>query len=309
MTYDRFIAMGIEPHHIWVLTSDEHETLVRHQLPHIEVNHIIREPMRRNTAPAAYIAAQALYSACGDEPMMVVPSDHLIDKVQSYEEIIRQGVDYVRDHDVLLTIGVEPDRPHTGYGYIQYDEKGSPPYHVLQFVEKPSLQIAQSYVDSGRFLWNTGMFLWRPSVLIQVYHQYAPEICRVLSQVNFHELDKLYQSLMDVYEDLPNISIDYAIMERAESVYTFPSDIGWTDIGSWQAYFEYRSNNQEDSVIVAHKTILDQSRGNLVFAPDKKVVLSGLEGYMIIAHDDVIMVCPMTEDQRVKTYSEEMDHE
>ncbi len=301
-TFDRFLKL-VPAENILVLTNTKYCDLVKEHLPEIPTENIIGEPSRNNTAPCIAYTALKLYRKNPDANMVVAPSDHVINKAELFIGNIRKAIDFSNQHSALLTLGIQPTRPDTGYGYIKMQgAKSQDVYKVEKFLEKPNIEKATTFYESGNYLWNAGIFVWKVKEILDSFSKHSPQIVEVLSE----DLSKLNTSeeaeyIAATYPNTESISIDYAILERAENVFTIPSDIGWSDLGTWASLHAFRQKNAEQNVINAENPILDNVSNSLIQLPQGKLaVIKGLEDYFVIDDGDVLLIYPKSDEQEIK---------
>ena len=301
-TYDRYREIGLAADDIWVVTNKRYVTQVQAHLPDVPADQIIGEPSRKNTAPAAYLGNRLIYEKVGEAIVVMAPSDHHIEDLATFHQVIQTGQDFLESHDALITIGIEPTFPHTGYGYIAYDAEGTAPHKVKSFTEKPNLERATAFLEAGGYLWNGGIFMWRTSTLDAAFEKYAPTIKQILDRdvISKPRLD--LESLATAFDNLEDASIDYEIMERADNVYTIPADFNWSDLGSWQSLYDKSAKDENKNVDLAADSLIEDGSGNLIFAPGKRVVIKGLSNFMVIEDNDTIVISPLVNNQEVKNW-------
>lgn len=303
LTFDRYIEMGLAPEDMWVITSEKYIDLVQKHLPLIPYHHIIGEPARKNTAPAAYLGNKIIRETLGEANVIMAPSDHLIEDVVTYNEVIKTGVEFLEKEKALITIGITPTFPHTGYGYIAYNQEGAAPYKVESFKEKPDRQKAKEFLASGNYLWNAGIFIWNSKTLNDEFEQHSPEIKATIDKhVRIENGIVDHESLVRAFNELKGESIDYEIMERATNVYTIPSDFKWSDLGSWKSLYDKSKKDDNGNVLIARKDLVEDANGNLIFVPGKRIVLKGLKNYMVIEDNDTLVISPIKDNQEVKQW-------
>lgn len=290
-TFDRYSRI-VSPENILVITNDEYEALVKEQLPSLKDGQIILEPTRRNTAPCIAMAAMHIHSIQPDANMIVAPADHLILKEEEFNEAINKGLEFVAQSPSLLTLGIKPSRPDTGYGYIQIDEnQGNDFYKVKTFVEKPQLEFAEVFVESDEFYWNSGIFLWNVNTILKAFQTLAPDIYPKIT------------SSPDDFASCPNISIDYAIMEKADNVYVQLCNFGWADLGTWNSLHEASPKDMQKNVIINGNTLLYDCRENIIAIPEGKLaVIQGLEDYLVADTDNVLLICRKDDESTIRRY-------
>ena len=302
LTYERFLNI-CPKENIFIVTNKLYKDLVKEHLPDLTDNQILCEPSRNNTAPCVAYTAFKLESLNPDANMVVAPSDHIILKEAEFVRIVNKALSFADQNDALLTLGIQPTKPHTGYGYIQYGSSPSPEIHeVVRFTEKPPLEKAQAFLTSGDYLWNAGIFIWKASKVLEAYKEYATEIHEILGKGKGVYNTSNEQEFIDrVYPTTPNISVDYAIMENARNIYTIPSDFGWSDLGSWGALYDETDKDAHGNVVNADRIILEEVTNCFVRAPkDKLVVLRGMDDFIVIDEGDVLVVYPKPKEQEIK---------
>jgi mannose-1-phosphate guanylyltransferase len=305
-TFDR--ALSVCPkENIHIVTNAMYADLVKEQLPDLNDDQIVGEPARRNTAPCIAYAAFRIFKMNPDAVMTVAPSDHLILNTQEYASIISRGMDLASKEDCLITMGITPSRPDTGYGYIQFKDSGSG-YdtgfkNVKTFAEKPDLETAKVFLESGEFLWNSGIFIWSAKSILSAMQEFLEdEVYDVLNEnSDAYCSDDEAAFIAEAYPRCKSISIDYGVMERAENVYTIASDFGWSDLGTWGSLYAYSDKDEEGNVIQAEKLIKYDTNNCVVNVPkDKLVVLNGLKDMIVVENDNMLLVCKLEDEQRIK---------
>ncbi len=302
-TFDRLIKI-IPAHQIFILTNERYRELIKQQLPQISDNQIIAEPVMRNTAPAILYAAKKIKNLNPDALMLVAPSDHYIANEEKFIENVQTAFDYVARHDHLLTLGIVPNSPNTGYGYIQYDKQDDKRVKkVLKFTEKPDLVTAQKFLAEGNYLWNAGIFVWNVKTILFAFQRYLPRMFNLMSPRGKYYNTPAEKDFIEMaFPRLKNISIDYGILEKSNNVYVLPADFVWNDLGAWNAIYEQLKTQNDENVTINSKLWSDNSRGNLIKTNNKKVVLKDLNNYAIIDTPEVLMIIPRKDDQKVKEY-------
>lgn len=303
-TFDRFKKI-VPVENIYLVTNDAYAETIKLQLPEIKDDQLLLEPIRRNTAPAIAYASFRIRAVNPDANIIVAPSDHLIMKEDQFEIAMNKGLEFVGQNPVLLTLGIKPGRPETGYGYIQVEEKGMDGIQkVKAFTEKPNLDLARKFVESGEFMWNSGIFLWNVNSIIDAFRKYLPDIVQ-----KFNEGKELFntpaekQFIDTSFPFCPNISIDYGILEKADNVYVNISNFGWSDLGTWGALHDVSQRDRDNNAQLHCKTLYIESTDNIVaMSEDKLVVLQGLEDYIVAESDNVLLICKKSEEQRIKHF-------
>jgi mannose-1-phosphate guanylyltransferase len=303
-TFERFL--NVTPaDQIYVVTHEDYADQVMAHLPEIGVNQVITEPARRNTAPCIAYTALKINKLDPNAQLIIAPSDHIILDEQQFVKTIRSGIDFTQQREALLTLGILPSRPDTGYGYIQYDPLpfGIGVHKVLRFTEKPPLPMAKIFLESGNYLWNAGIFIWSCSAIISAFQQHAPDIIDALMP-GYDQFNSPQETafIQQVYPELPNISIDYAIIEKAENVYTIPSNFGWSDLGTWNSLHAESEKDAGRNVVQASAQLLQDTTDCIVRAPEGKlVVITGLHDFIIVDEGDVLMIYPKSREQEIKS--------
>lgn len=302
---------GIVPQdHIIFLSNEKYAPLIREQLPTVSDERILLEPARRNTAPCNAWAAHHIMALDPDATIMVAPSDHLVLNREEFRRCVLAAFNFIDSHsDVLLTLGVKPNRPETGYGYIQTGSQVAGDfYQVKTFTEKPDLEIAKMFLASGEFFWNSGMFFWKAATILTAFNNLAPDVAsRFNDGLGIFGTEDEQKFINGMYVSCPNISIDYAVMEKAGNVCVERVDFGWTDLGTWGALYDVSPKNRDGNVTQRCKALLFNSRNNvLAVHGDKLVVASGLNDYVVADSDDVLLIMPRSEEQKIRTYVNEV---
>jgi mannose-1-phosphate guanylyltransferase len=308
-TYDRY-AKFIPAENIYIVTSDEYVDIVKEQLPLLPVANILAEPSKKNTAPCIAYVSFKLAQINPEAKFIVAPSDHLILEEDRFQEIALQALDFVDHIKALVTLGIKPTHPNTGYGYIQYEElevtKGM--YKVKTFTEKPDLEIAKSFLASGDFLWNAGIFAWKANSILAAFEKYQPEMYELFDQEKMHfNTPEEANAIQRIYPQCTNISIDIAIMEKANNVYVMPSSFGWSDLGTWNSAYENMEKDYLGNAVASDNVIVIDATKCMVNAPkDKLVVLQGLDDFIVVDTKDVLLICHKEKEQSIKEYVAEV---
>ncbi|RBL93814.1 mannose-1-phosphate guanylyltransferase [Chitinophaga flava] len=307
LTYDRFLKLCPEEN-IHVVTNKQYKSLVQEQLPGVAESNILCEPSRNNTAPCIAYAAFKLAAKDPHANMVVAPSDHFILYEDIFIEKVKLGLDLAATDPVLLTLGITPTRPDTGYGYINFEKSGENGVHkVKQFTEKPPLEKAKEFLASGSYVWNGGIFIWNVKAALQAFHEHAPEIYSLFSKG-----DGLYntaeeQHFIDAeYPASPSISIDYAIMEKADNVYTIPADFGWSDLGTWGSLYEVADKQNGDNVFSGNHQLENTENSIIHLPPGKLAVIKGLKDYIVVDDNNVLLIYPKQDEQEIKQITERL---
>lgn len=301
-TYDR-ISQIIPKENIFVITNKEYVNLSQQQLPELPAENIVGEPLMKNTAACNLYMANKIAEINPDAKMIVLPADHLIIKEKTFLEKVELAFKVVSEHDYLVTLGITPTRPDTGYGYIQFDEKKGEQLHkVLSFTEKPILEIAKTFLESGDFLWNAGIFIWSVKSIQKSFSEYLPEMMLQFTSCEYNSENENY-CIELIYPKLQKISIDNGILEKAKNVYVIPADLGWSDVGTWTSVYENTDKDKDNNNIGSKNVLTYNSKGNIVRVKNNKaVIIDGLENYIIVDTDKALLICPRDNDQMIKDY-------
>lgn len=305
-TFERFLPL-CPAEHIYVVTHADYCRQVLEHLPELRPDQVIGEPARRNTAPCVAYTAFKLHALDPQANLVIAPADHVIQDEAEFIRVLRHGLDFSARHDALLTIGIRPTRPDTGYGYIQFEPTPAEGEvcKVLRFTEKPPLDKAREFLQAGNYLWNAGVFIWRAEAVLQAFEQHSQGIYHSLqagsARYNTAEETAFIEA---IYPGLPNISVDYALMERASNVYTLPASFGWSDLGTWASLHAESPKDDQDNAVQCRQSILQGTRNCLIRAPkDKLVVVRGLDDFIVVDEGDVLLIYPKSKEQEIKDIS------
>ena len=303
-TFERFAEI-IDIEHLWVVTSKSYRDLVLEQLHGINPHHVLLEPCMRNTAPCIAYVSWKIRKEDPHAVVVVAPSDHLVLKENVFRKYISYGLELVSSKNCILTMGIHPSHPNTGYGYIEQGEQLMDGiYKVKSFREKPDLKTAICYLQQGNFTWNSGLFLWSVNTIINELRKYTPEIAAIMDQVeSVMFTEKEQEKVNELFPLCQKISIDYAVMENTELAYVMPSEYGWSDVGTWGSLYSITSHNENENAVIGDGVKMVESSSCMVFMPqNKQVVIQGLNNYVIAEHNDVLLICQMSEEQRIKEW-------
>ncbi len=308
MTVERFQHIcPIE--NIFVVTNTDYLFHVKTQLPQLADSQILLEPMMRNTAACIAYACYKIRKRTENANIVIAPADHVILKQDAFSEAISKAIWSVTNNDILLTLGITPTRPDTGYGYIQAEaETDSSIQKVKTFTEKPNLPLAIEFLESGDYLWNAGIFVWNVKAIIQAFEKYMPDMAELFAeaQLNFFTPNES-QAIKTLYQQCHNISIDYAIMEKADNVFVLQCDLGWSDLGTWKSLYEFSPKNKDNNVLKGNIMTYETTNCVVRTPNDRLVVLQGLDNYIVVEHNNVLLVCQKDEEQRIKQILEEVN--
>jgi len=303
LTVERFENL-VPAKQILILTNKTYVDLVKEQLPKIPSGNIIAEPRRNNTAPCNALLALKVYQKNQDACIVVAPSDHVILKEDIFLKNIEKAISYCQNNEVLMTLGIEPTRPDTGYGYIEMDasESDNEILKISKFKEKPDEATAKKYLDSGNYVWNAGIFIWTAKQILKSFKENENQILEVLSEDLSQLNTAKEQAYIDrVYPNTRSISIDYAILEKAKNAYTIPSDIDWSDLGTWSSLHAYLPKDGNENVLLAKNNITQEVSNTIIKADaEKLVVINGLTDYMVIDEKDALLIYPKSKEQKIK---------
>lgn len=312
MTVDRF-ENWIPKENIYIVTNEKYRGIINEQLPQLDDDQIICEPSRNNTAPCILLAALKIRKKDPDACCFFVPSDHLIVDQSAFRKNAQQAMEYASKHLAIVTIGILPTRPETGYGYIKMkeDQEHSGLRKVDQFVEKPNLDTARLYLASGKYLWNAGMFAWHVNTLVKEYQSHVPELFELLNTGQaVYNTDAEYDFLQRVYPQSENVSVDFAIIEKSDIVYTIPAGFDWSDLGIWSSVYEASLKDHWGNVCTTGRVYYQDSSNNLVTLPlDKKAMIRGLEDYIIIDSGEALLIYPRKQEHEIKQSLGLLKHE
>jgi mannose-1-phosphate guanylyltransferase len=311
MTYRRFRST-CKKENILVVTSADHKDLVLSQLE-IDPSNVLAEPFRRNTAPCLAYGTFTIMNKNPDAVIVVTPADHLIIKEDKFSNVISSAFDFAEKNQALLTLGIRPDRPETGYGYIQADTRKPVAGHdnllkVKTFTEKPDIELAGKFLESGDFYWNSGIFIWNTKAITEAFEKYLPEIYSAFEEgKEFYGTPRETKFIATTYAECRSISIDYGIMEKADNVFVMCTDIGWSDLGTWSSLYEHARLDKRGNAMVSGKIFSYESRGNIFNISGGKVaVVQGLKDYIIVDSEDVLLIVKKDEEQLIKKYVEDI---
>jgi len=303
-TFDRFSQI-IPVENIFIVTNKIYKELTMEQLPELKESQILLEPQRRNTAPCIAFAANRIRAINPNANMVVAPSDHLILKEQDFLFRINEGLTFVSNHKTLLTLGMKPNRPETGYGYIQIDaEQIDNINKVKTFTEKPDQALAKVFLESGEFMWNSGIFLWNVQTILSAFDELLPDIAsRFNSGQEYFNTPDEAKFIDSIFPACPNISIDYGILEKSSNVYVITADFGWSDLGTWGSLHDLSEKDAENNAVLKCKVLLYNSHDNLIsLASGKLAILSDMDGYIVAESDNVLLICKKEKEQEIRQF-------
>lgn len=306
-TYNRFENL-IPSENILIATNKKYKKLVKKHLPSIASNQILLEPAMLNTAPCILYSAFKIYSKNPDGIMIVAPSDHYIENEHEFISNVETSFDYCSKKDFLLTLGIQPTNPNTGYGYIKFNNSNNPIKKVLNFTEKPNLKTAEKFIESGDYLWNAGIFIWSVKSILKAFETYLPEMFQLFANgYNDYNTTKENSFIEENYINSENISIDFGIMEKATNVCVLPTNFGWNDLGSWVSLQDKLKADEHQNTTLGGTVIFRDAKGNMVKTQSgKKVVIQGLNDFIVVEKKDVLLICPKDKEQEIKEITAEV---
>lgn len=308
LTLERF--NGLTPkENVWVVTAEKYREIVMEQLPEIPSGNILCEPCRRNTAPCICYVSWKIKKLNTKANIVVSPSDHLVVDIQAFQSAIDDSLSFAAETDAVVTLGLKPTRPETGYGYIKADLTYSSSrkhniFRVDEFKEKPTLEVAKEYIQSPNYLWNSGIFIWNVNTIINAFRVYEPEVSSIFEGLMpYYGTDKEQNKIDESYPQCKNISVDYAILEKAEEIFVFPASFSWSDLGTWNSLREQSDMDKYGNVCIGDNIKLYDTYNTIVHTCDKKeVIVEGLDGYVVAEKEGKLLVCRLSEEQRIKLF-------
>lgn len=311
MTFDRFKGL-VAPENVWVVTSEKYADLVKAQLPEIPVGNILLEPCRRNTAPCIAYVSWRIKAKNPDANLVITPSDHLVTDVVEFQRVIGSALKFSAETDAIVTLGMHPTRPETGYGYIQADLQepslaNKEIYRVDSFREKPDLATATEYLKKNEFFWNSGIFVWSVKTIVNALRVYQPELSAIFeNMLPIYGTDKEQETINVEFPKCENISIDYAVMEKADEIFVFPADFGWSDVGTWGSLHTIAEKDSNGNNAIGQNIRFYESKNCVVHTTEeRRVIIQGLENYIVAEKDNTLLICKLEEEQRIKEFSAE----
>lgn len=312
-TYERFLPICPAENFI-IVTNAEYKKLVLQDLPEIDASQVLSEPFRRNTAPCIAYANSFIRSKSKNASIVVTPADHLIINESAFVKAIKDGIEFTNKNQSLLTLGIKPHKPETGYGYIQVGEKINKKESfnkVKTFTEKPDIELATVFFDSGEFFWNSGIFIWTLESIDKAFKSYLPEVQSLFKALD----DKIgsadeVKALTETYTECKNISIDYGIMEKADNVVVQTVSFGWSDLGTWSSLYEYSAQDKNSNAVIRGKVLLYDTKESIINIPkDKVAVIQGLENYIVVDSENELLICPKDHEQQIRQFTTDVKTE
>lgn len=305
LTVERFSGV-IEPSHVWVVTSKKYKEMVMQQLPEVPEQQILMEPCMRNTAPCIEYVSRKIYARYPDANLVFSPADHIVLDTPHFKEVISEALDFTKDKDVIVTLGMMPTRPETGYGYIKEVSgvSNGSIVPVEAFKEKPNLETAKTYLAEGGYFWNAGIFVWNVKMVVNTIKKLVPDLAAVFDKIEPHFYKNDEQSVIDeLFPTCPNISIDYAVMEKSKDVFVYPASFGWSDIGTWGSLYTHITPDEKRNAVIGENIKMFDSANCIVRSfGKKKVIVQGLDNYIVVDDNDCLLICKMQDEQQIKEW-------
>lgn len=311
LTMDRFKDICL-PENVWVVTSANYLEIVKEQLPEVAEDHILLEPCRRNTAPCIAYVSWKIKRRNPKANIVVTPSDHIVMDVREFGRVVTSAMKFTAESDAIVTLGMKATRPETGYGYIEADLSMACPsnkeiYRVDAFKEKPDLETAERYLRRNNYFWNAGIFIWNVNTIVNAIRVYQPSMAEIFERMMpYYYMEQEQEMINELFPTCENISVDYAIMEKADEIYVFPASFGWSDLGTWGSLHDNSEKDAHNNVCIGPNIKMYESRNCVIHTTqEKKVVIQGLDGYIVAEKNDTLLVCRLSEEQRIKDFSAE----
>ena len=311
LTVERFGSI-ISPENIWVVTNRKYADIVAKQLPDMPQENILCEPCRRNTAPCIAYISWRIKSKDPKANIVVTPSDHIVTNTAEFQRVISACMKFTSDTDAIVTLGMKPNRPETGYGYIQANMaanslRNKEVYRVDSFREKPDLATAEKYIKQSNYFWNAGIFIWNVNTIVNAFRMYQPTMSKIFeSMLPYYGTEREQELIDQRFPECESISVDYAIMEKAEEIFVCPADFGWSDLGTWGSLHLQSRKDLYGNACIGENINMFESHNCIVHTvQEKKVVIQGLDGYIVAENDDTLLICKLSEEQRIKQFSGE----
>ncbi|MCR5159234.1 MAG: mannose-1-phosphate guanylyltransferase [Prevotella sp.] len=311
LTVERFGQLVV-PENVWVVTNQKYADIVSEQLPDMPRDHILCEPCRRNTAPCIAYVSWRIKSKDPKANIVVTPSDHVVMNVQEFQRVIGECMSFTQESDTIVTLGMKPTRPETGYGYIQADLtspslRNKQIFRVDSFREKPDLATAEQYIKKNYYFWNAGIFIWNVSTIVNAFRVYQPRMAKLFEAlIPVFGTPEEQAAINEQFPKCENISVDYAIMEKAEEIFVCPADFGWSDLGTWGSLLTQSKRDLYGNALIGENISLFESHNCIVHTcQERKVVVQGLDGYIVAENDNTLLICKLSEEQRIKQFNDE----
>ena len=311
LTVERFSSL-VAPENVWVVTNQKYAGIVKQQLPDIPEGNILCEPCRRNTAPCIAYVSWRIKAKDPKANIVVTPSDHIVMNTVEFQRVIKECMQFTNETDAIVTLGMKPNRPETGYGYIQADLsisslRNKEIYRVDSFREKPNLETALKYIQKNNYFWNAGIFIWNVNTIVNAFRIYQPAMAKIFESMHsVYGTEKEQEKINERFPECESISVDYAIMEKAEEIFVCPADFGWSDLGTWGSLHEQSKKDLYGNACIGPDINIIESHNCIVHTTqEKKVVVQGLDGYIVAENNNTLLICKLSEEQRIKQFSGE----
>ena len=315
LTVERFDTV-IPIENVWIVTSEKYKNIVREQLPGVPESQILLEPCMRNTAPCIEYVSRKIYAKYPDANLVFSPADHIVLDINTFREVIKNSLEFTKDREAILTLGMMPTRPETGYGYIKAISSqqfnlcrdvtpvASNIHKVEAFKEKPNLETAKSYLNEGGYYWNAGIFIWNVKMVVNTISNLVPDLASVFDKIEPYFYTEQEQEIVNQYfPTCPNISIDYAVMEKSDEVFVYPANFGWSDLGTWGSLYTHLDQDENRNATVGQNINLVDCKNCIVHTPsERKVVIQGLDNYIIAESDNTLLICKKEDEQLIKDW-------
>ncbi|MDE6646938.1 MAG: mannose-1-phosphate guanylyltransferase [Prevotella sp.] len=309
LTVERFKTL-VDAENIWVVTNKTYADTVAEQLPDMPRNHILCEPCRRNTAPCIAYVSWRIKSKDPKANIVVSPSDHIVMDVAEFQRVITECLKFTAESDAIVTLGMKPTRPETGYGYIEANLsanslRNKEIFRVDSFREKPDQETAKQYIAKNNYFWNAGIFIWNVSTIVNAFRMYQPSISKIFEgMLSVYGTDKEQETIDRLFPECKDISVDYAIMEKAEEIFVYPADFGWSDLGTWGSLQQQTKKDLYGNACIGQDINLFETHNCMIHTTqEKKVVIQGLDGYIVAENNNTLLICKLSEEQRIKQFS------
>lgn len=307
-TAERFEGL-VPPENIWVATSAEYKDMIKEHLPQVPERNILVEPCRRNTAPCICYVSWKIKKRNPKANVIITPSDHAIKDEKAFREAVKDCMEFSSETDSIVTLGIKPTHPETGYGYIKADLSYSSSrkkniFRVDAFKEKPTKEIAEDYIKQHNYLWNSGIFIWNVSTIVNAFRVYSPEISHIFEDIySYYDLPQEQDMINQVFPQCENISVDYAIMEKAEEIFVYPAEFGWSDLGTWNSLRQHSNPDKYGNAIIGQNVDIHESHNSIIHTTGlKKVVIQGIEDCIIAEKDGTLLICKISDEERIRLF-------
>ena len=307
-TAERFEGL-VPPENIWVATSAEYKDMIKEHLPQIPEKNILVEPCRRNTAPCICYVSWKIKKRNPKANVIITPSDHAIKDEKAFREAVKDCMEFSSETDSIVTLGIKPTHPETGYGYIKADLSYSSSrkkniFRVDAFKEKPNKEVAEEYIKQHNYLWNSGIFIWNVSTIVNAFRVYSPEISHVFEDIySYYDTPQEQDMINQTFPKCENISVDYAIMEKAEEIFVYPADIGWSDLGTWNSLRQHSNPDQYGNAIIGQNVEIHESHNSIIHTTGlRKVVIQGIDDCIVAEKDGTLLICKISDEERIRLF-------